>query len=326
MIVPIIFAVILSNLVTPFLYRSAPNDFARTQLILKTIKNKKLHPDVVLFGSSILMSGINARQLSDSLNNIKIYNFSSTGQTIKESMLYYPDLPKSTKTVVQFMQTDEFQRDPDVYELKEPIMRNFLMFGYKPREDLNKLLAPSETEYFDAPKYLVDYQARTIMVTAFNRSVRQFLRPDLQLDKANKELYFPNVYTKPLSPNEYGSRIAQENPAHPINSITINSKMMALLLKGRDYLKSKGINLIIVVYPLNADLYNYTDSYRKDFEVKIKQVNALIPVVSCADALLGTKGSFVDHEHVSRPGAKVLTGYLAVKLKKEVPEYFDNKF
>ena len=92
-LVPVLLAVLIANLLTPFIYRNVSSDFGRTQLILKALDSQPA-PDIVLLGNSILMSGIDAKHMSNSLNNELVYNFGSNGQTLKESFLYYDNHKK----------------------------------------------------------------------------------------------------------------------------------------------------------------------------------------------------------------------------------------
>lgn len=46
------------NWITPYFFRMLPNDYVRTNLILNTLKDTVMIPEVVIFGNSRGMSGV----------------------------------------------------------------------------------------------------------------------------------------------------------------------------------------------------------------------------------------------------------------------------
>ena len=101
----LLFIVILMvglNGVTPYFFRMLPNDYARTKLILNTIKDPEQAPEIVIFGNSRGMSGVDGYMLEKELSDHPVvYSFTSTGQMLSESALYYSSLPSSVKTVIE---------------------------------------------------------------------------------------------------------------------------------------------------------------------------------------------------------------------------------
>ena len=45
------------NQITPYFFRLLPNDYARTKLIINTVKDTTQTPDIVIFGNSRGMNG-----------------------------------------------------------------------------------------------------------------------------------------------------------------------------------------------------------------------------------------------------------------------------
>ena len=123
---PISAAILLANHFTPWLYRQLPNDYSRTSLIIEALADNKANPESILFGNSVLMSGIDARALRAKTNSGLIYNFSSSGQTLSESQLYYSQVPKSVKQVFQFARVDELMQPPPVLQ-EAPYLRRCIL-------------------------------------------------------------------------------------------------------------------------------------------------------------------------------------------------------
>ena len=99
-VLPISAAILLANHFTPWLYRQLPNDYYRTSLIIEA--------------------------LADKTNSGLIYNFSSSGQTLSESQLYYSQMPKSVKQVFQFARVDELMQTPPVLQ-EAPYLRHCIL-------------------------------------------------------------------------------------------------------------------------------------------------------------------------------------------------------
>ena len=49
---------LVCNAMTPVLYRAMPNDYVRTRLILSTLSDSLACPELVIFGNSRGMSGL----------------------------------------------------------------------------------------------------------------------------------------------------------------------------------------------------------------------------------------------------------------------------
>jgi hypothetical protein len=97
----IVITILLCNFATPFLYYKFGGTH-RTSIILDKLHDKQFLPDMIVFGSSKAMMGIDGYQMTKELG-VEVYNFSSTGQPPIESSLYYGLLPNSVKTIVQII-------------------------------------------------------------------------------------------------------------------------------------------------------------------------------------------------------------------------------
>lgn len=310
----IAFAAILANLLTPVIYRTLPSDYERTKLILTSLSaDQDSNPDILLFGNSILMSGIDARLLSQQLPESPLaYNLSSSGQTLTESMLFYELLPSSVTRVVQFIRAEQLTQEPQA--LSDETAGNLFMYGYSPGPVTRTLLSEEHLHYFNKPQWKANYDARTIIPNSINRSIRGLLRKDLNLESVGKELYFPSVYQNRLGEQQYSKMITRFNPEQPIERFIPNESVIESLKEAAIILQKRNIQYIVVIHPINPGLSNFTTQYRAEVEQFIQlqqgQSTQWISSISMLDEI-----DFVDHWHVTREGAAKLTKQVAAKIK-----------
>ena len=246
--------------------------------------------------------------MSKALNHDLVYNFGSNGQTLKESFLYYPKIQKSTKRILQFIRIEDFE--DSLKDLEEPVLRNFALYGYSYNPEAETLLGNNELNYLTNTRLKINFDARIITTNVINRSFRRVFRKDLNLEDAENDLFFPNVYSQRVDAETYAFDIKKFNPSKPLTQFTINENIVHLLIRARQYFRQKNMEYTIVLYPINPDLYNYTNEYKKDALKKIEQAG--LPIINCINMLDGT--DFVDYWHISRPGAHKLTDRLVDQL------------
>ena len=301
-----------ANLLTPWLYRQVPSDFKRTQFLIKKLKDPELSPDVMVFGNSIGMSGINAQIIVDSLDQYaRCYNFSSVGQSIYESALYYPMLPGSTKLVVQLIRADLLAES--LPKLDQEELRNFYFFGYDFGQAIDKSLeVDMGLDYINNTSALdLNYQSRTVIANFLNNSIRNIMRKDLDLDRLNRELLFPNVYKSPISTKKMQQMISLYNPKEPLNYFQPNEETLQYFEKVQAYFDSRGIEFVVGIYPINPNLNNFTEQYKASIEQRLKDLK--VPFFDFSNKLV--MEDFIDHWHISRTGAEKLTQHLVQRLK-----------
>ena len=307
-VLPISAAILLANHFTPWLYRQLPNDYSRTSLIIEALADTKASPESILFGNSVLMSGIDARALRVKTNSGLIYNFSSSGQTLSESQLYYSQVPKSVKQVFQFARVDELMQPPAV--LQEAVLRNFRLFNHQ--AECCEFKVPEEYVKFQQESdWRVRFEARTIITNTFNRNLREVFRKDLDIQRAEADLFFPNIYAgRPLP--VYNFNVTHNNPNPAISMFNFNSETLARLSAASQAFKRRGVQFTLVICPMNPDLTGFDAQFRAQARSKIVQMQE-IRIVSLFDALMPI--DFVDHWHISRAGAQKMTLAFAEKMQ-----------
>jgi len=311
LVTPVVLGAFVALFSVPVLHDIFPSDFKRTKFILNVLADKtEYSPDVLVFGSSVSMASINGRALSDSLNQ-EVFNLSSTGQSLPESMLYYSMIDSNVKTVIQCISFDELNAEPYL-DLKK--IRNFRLYDYFPDSETLHLLEPLKPVYLSAPKLKILIDARALVKNAIDVGVRKFLRKDLDIGKMTTELYYPTPYTTRFSPEKYKLNVAMYNPPEPITNISLNSIFGKLLKRNTKYYSDRNINYFLLINPQNPSLTNYSktlfsqiDSLRGTGEFAGLNLLNYFDLLQDAD--------FIDYCHPSPSGSRKVTKRLLFDIK-----------
>ena len=305
LLVAVIATILFCNGFTPLLYNKF-GGIHRTTLILNKLKEPGFSPELVVFGSSKAMMGIDGYQMTKELG-IDVYNFSSTGQPPVESSLYYSMLPPSVKTVIQIIYPPIKKKgEPDMstHELSKTIVTNFAMGGYKLDEDIKQINPNIEMSALEKNQIEQNFGARAAI---FVPGLTDFLLPR---DKdAAVDLKFCNSYLTKRH-TMYDRTIDQEIKHGYINcSIEVDSVAASILNGYAKYLGKKGIKVVAVIMPSNPDVKEFS---AEQMDLIGERCKELIPNATVLNYLAKVKDTqmFFDAAHLNRDGAKEVTSLL----------------
>lgn len=309
----------LAELTMPALFGLAPTELSRTQTLLRALNSADAtRPGIVVLGSSIVMSGIDGRQLASDLRSTRpVWNLGSTGQQPAEILLLADALPASVSTVVAGISIDDLRSggyDPltltkyCVYELN----------GYRPSPAVRDLaqglpsmgLAP----LFALNRWQVTAAGRWVFRSSADLVARGLIRRDLDLARARDDLYHPIPYSRRMTPEEIATNVRLSYAPRTVFLPAPDSSRM--LLGMRDILRRRGKRLVLLILPEHpargrlstAGFYRAFDSWLTVFRRE-----SGIDVLDCHDVLAAE--DFVDHIHPGFNGAARLTGELSRHLR-----------
>ncbi len=310
LLLTVIATIIICNWATPSLYKYFGGTH-RTSIILDKLNDTSFSPDLVVFGSSKAMMGIDGYQMSKELG-VDVYNFSSTGQPPVESSLYYGLLPQSVKTVVQIIYAPIKEKKVDSKEkkLSKNISIYFSMSGYELPEDIKRLNSNIDLSDLEKPCFLQNLDARGAI---FVPGLTDLLLP--QDKDAAVDLKFCNSYLTKRH-QMYDRTINQLIGSSNIGKdIEIDSEATAVLNNYAKYLKEKGIKMIAVLMPSNPDVKEFSDDQMKMIGKKCKEMMPEAIVLNYLSLIKDTQ-LFFDAAHLNRDGARVVTKRLDDDIKR----------
>ncbi|WP_321439121.1 hypothetical protein [uncultured Bacteroides sp.] len=302
---------LLLNLSTPYLYRSLPNDYERTEIILDSLSDNNFKPTIAIFGNSKTMTGVNCKILNNEMISDKACNLSGVGQPLLESALYYPYLPTSVNYVIQCLNIPMFTKKP---EISSEAALSFYMYGYRYNENLKKFLSPYLDDYANKSPLINNFQGRACLKVGLSTIIRKLTDDDAPGDDVSSLIY-PYLYPSNRSELKYERDINQLNSdVNPLQNSELNKECISLIFKLNNYFKNKGIKYFIVLMPENPDIKHTHDKITKKFIQSIENnLSDKIHLINCTSIL--PNKDFYDAQHPNRNGAEKISKMIVSHIK-----------
>ncbi len=308
-IVFILGLIYILNFVTPYLYRWLPNDYIRTHLIIETLADTAQTPDVVIFGNSRGMSGINGYMLEEKMKgNPTVYSLTSTGQQVSESALYYTSLPSSVKVVLQCVDIDQLSKPID---MNTPNRIALHMYGYE-MDALTEKIVPSLSEKLDISPFYYNYEARNCLFTGLSIVLRNLLDDDVIQDATAKELRYPTSKTSDRNDITYQRDVDEQNLNNKFVDYEIIPEWKQLLEDSYLYFQKRDIMYCLIIMPYNPDIKSSTFQEKQKALELVKETFQNIPMIDCFSLLEAS--DFYDAIHPNSKGAKKITERVILQL------------
>lgn len=298
------------NQITPYFFRLLPNDYTRTRLILNMIKDPTLQtPEVIIFGNSRGMSGVDGYLLQEELTNHPIvYSFTSTGQKLSESALYYTSLPASVKTVIQCIDIDHLSKPID---LDTPNQVALHMYGYE-MDDQTKLLVSALEDELNKPAWYYNYQARNCLFSGFSFILRNLLDDDAPESSIDNELHYPTSQTSYRNEAVYQRDLAEQNKQNKFEAYKITPEWKKLIAESHSYFKNKNIRYYLLIMPYNPDVTSVKKTEKQEALQSFINELGYIPNIDCFNLLEAS--DFYDAIHPNDKGAQKITNQILISL------------
>ncbi len=305
----IVLAIIVTlTYVQPFLYRRLPSDKDRHLVIMNVLNDRKKNKEFIVFGDSRAMFGVDTRTIKDSMTlQNEVLNLSSVGQNIYESSYFYGLLDSTTKGVIQCTSPSFFSTDIK-HELQDDVAYSMYLSGYRINEE-TKSVIKNYNPIFDGRPFINYLKSRSIIRCYIHSNI---LRPVLDNETSDRvargSIYFPHSFTSNRHPNY---PVYEFDCSHFKRS-SFPSTQISFLIKVHDFFKTKGIDYVIVLMPVNPDECN--ECYR-DFKEYKRMIQDLtdIRVIDITELLLDTN-CFYDAIHANKEGARIISSQIGNEL------------
>ena len=298
-------AVLALNIFTPVVYKSLPNDYVRTGIILDHINDKASTPEVVVLGNSRGMSGIDAGLLSD-ITNLSVENYCSPSQSLIESALYYDRLPSSVKVVIQCIDEKEFT--DNAMRMTVPAKVAFAMSNYSVGSFERSILQDEDLSELEHSRIVRNFKARSSYKTGVSNLLVRLLDDDAPSDQI-KDLKYPYMYPSDHS-KTYDrdlDHLRQWIPSST-NIFPVSENLSLFCHKLVDHMSNKGVEIIFVIMPNCPDL-EWPDEASEHFVEHVRETLGNSPVIDMFTKV--PSSGFYDPLHPNREGSKIITTELA---------------
>jgi len=304
----------------PILAPRLPTDMARTNFILQSLKEPSPSPSICVFGHSVVMAGVDGRQISESLpGNPVVWNLGSGGQLLYESFLLYQELPDSVQVIVQCLDTSSFEHEPEFSPNK---YHAFHMFGYRPetptREATRRYASHDVWQSMQQSDFRHRFEARWMVRSAVDTGLRRVVRPELDFRRLERDLVFPGPWNndRKVSPEVLQHLLDIHVKLRPRTGHDLNRRTTDFLILANQMCHARGIRLVLIILPQRPE-------FRACFgENYCRQLNALrvylrqqhgLPLVDCHNLI--AEDLFLDHCHFNQTGTQIFSDFIASLLK-----------
>lgn len=310
-IVFVLLGIAISILLTIILSPYVPNDTKRLTLINKWTNDENINPEIVIFGDSRAMNGINGYILSENFNNVTVVSYSSAGQSFSESALFYPKIKESTKVVIQCLDINSLSSYPYLSKDKANAL---IMSGFKQGTINKSFLSHEACKVINANKMVTIFESRNFLREGLHTFKRSIIVPNALSDQIYS-ITFPYLYPYERAPEEqYNKYLRAYKDKESKTSLIINDTIAEKLRNIQIFFREQSVDYYLVIMPLSPLAWesapkNYDDTLHKleiDIGVKIFDFTYLLP-----------DEYFCDPTHTNKAGAKILTERIAEEIQNE---------
>jgi len=299
---------------------SIPTDVRRLGILIQAMHAEESSPELVVFGNSILMSGVDARALGAALPESPVaWNCASTGQILLESYLLSQDLPDTVEVGVYGI----FPRPAtNREELHAQKYNTLFMYGYRPTpatlDTVRRIYGSDELELLERSAISQIFASRWAIRQFVDTRARSLLRSDLALDKATYDLFHPQSYTNVIDAAITERFVAKRLEEFAAAPPTLGSDTVELAIQIAREADAKGRMTIFLFPPLHPDLLETVRAEMLAVEESFRDALAGAPdvrILNAADLLDGSQ--FIDDMHPTNAGAMILSEYLADVIRED---------
>ncbi len=292
--------------IQPYLYRVLPSDYKR-HVVLENYFNKNNKGEIIIFGASETMFGVDSRIIIKELNiSGEAYNLSSVAQSLYEASYYYTRVKNNTKIILQNSTPAFFSKNRKRAIAKETAISMYLS-GYRISNATKKLI-PDYNKFFDNSELHNYYESRTMFRSYIHNLIRPLFDNEITDKTKGLELYFPNPFINKKHPNypvyEYDCDFYRYKNK-PVDQIKFIKRAVT-------YFNKRNIKYVIVLMPVNPD--NCSECYDdfNKYAEELKKIENLY-VINITNIL--TPEYFYDGYHANREGAKIISKEISNKIK-----------
>jgi len=293
--------------VQPFIYASFQSEFGRHKVINDVLLKSKKINNIIIFGDSRAMFGIDARIIKkNSSFDGEIYNLSSVAQSPYEAGYFYSKISKTTRTVIQCVSPAFFSRNMKNNIPDEKAISLFLS-GY--RIDKKNIYGNNYCEFFKNSDFKNYFESRSYYKSYFNTFMRKFF----DNEKFNEHAFYSHYFPNPVTLNKHPQYPFFKYDCGKYKTINYPESQVEFIKKSKKYFKSIGVNYVLLILPINPDECNESYDTFDKLAVKISD-STDVKIINLA-GLLRDNRFFYDGLHCNKKGAEIISQVLSDKLE-----------
>ncbi len=250
----LIAGMVIAMVLTHYLFNYTKGPGGRPHAIRQAIDG---HPDkgpeVVILGNSVALS-LDARRISRQLDHQPlVWNLASAGQSLLEAMLLETELPASVETMLFCLEPVHLFEPVGVnYQKYIAWHHNGFRFTTTHKDLLSGLHVPNLAKCLESSSFQIELDKRFVIPTAFNFYLTGFIRSDLNIEKARRDLFLPYAYSKELREPVLERKLQLFH--EKFSSTAIDIDRLKLMQRIYHHSRKNGRRIIFVLLPQHPGL------------------------------------------------------------------------
>jgi len=290
---------------TPLLISHLSSDSDRLCNINHWSNDTSIKADYVFFGASGAMNGIAGDTISN-LYNANVVSFTSTGQSLSESFLFYSRVNDETKAVIQCISAGDLSGEPGINGFK---VNRLIVDGYKMDSVTRTLIDKSTPQLFEKSYIGACLDVRSFAKTYLHNSLKELMQPEQLRKGASSDIQNAYLFTYERAPEEHFKKYYALMPKEQVDSLVLNNEKVEMINRAYDYFELRGINYYLVLLPVSSYAIK---GHPLDYKEAIEKSAIKCDVIDCSFIL--EDDCFADPAHSNRKGASILSKYIMDRI------------
>ena len=305
----------------PWVFRRTPTDVSRIGVLLEALGDaQRERPQFAVFGNSVIMSGIDARQLRETLPGHPLtWNLASTGQSLVEASLLTQASPDSLQRVLY---TLELRPKGDEAPLVSQKFNTFYMNGFRPSPEtidtLGRIYGSGLRSLLTRPHLAQLFEARWAVRQLVDTQLRVLLRRDLTLASAEADLLHPQRYTSQVPPPVLQRFLEARLHALEGSQPALPDAERALAVALAEQAAKRGRRTVFLFPPIHPALLERHAAAYQQAALELSAFLEAQPETLVIDATRSLSAEqFIDDLHPTNAGAEILTELVAERIARD---------
>lgn len=306
-IVVVLLFVLAAIFTTPLLIPHFSSDTDRLCNINHWSNDSSINADYVFFGASSAMNGIAGDTISN-LYNVSALSFTSVGQSLAESFLFYSRIHDDTKAVIQCVNFGALSSGQGINGDK---VNRLIIDGYRMDSVTRTIIDESIPPLFDKSYIKTYFEVRSYIKTSIHLNLKQLMQPGQLREEFITDMKNAYLFDYERAPKEHFDKYLRSVPKEQKDSLDLSPTFVNMINGAFEYFESRGIKYYLVLLPVSS----YTSKERALNYQEVLEKSALkCEIIDCSDLL--EDDCFADVGHPNRRGASILSRFIMDQVLK----------
>lgn len=300
-ILVVILFVLICICTTPLLISHLSSDSDRLCNINHWSNDTSIKSDYVFFGASGAMNAIAGDTIYERYG-VNVISYTSVGQSLSESFLFYSRIKDGTKAVFQCMQASDLSNVPGISKYK---VNRLIIDGFELDSTTCDLIDKKTCDAFEKTYFEACFEVRSFFKTFLHGSLKELIQPGQIRKESTTDIHNSYLFTYDRAPEEHFNKYLSMMPKKQVDSLILNNEKVDMINRAYDYFESRGIHYYLVLLPVSS----YTAKGQAlDYKEVLENSKIKCYIIDCS--FIMDDDCFADPGHPNRKGASIVSRFI----------------